>query len=236
MPRGVTTLSQMVRDLRLETGRSPNLNFGQDEYPALTHLLRRTQETLYWDYEWQFLKYRQDITLSAGQRYYDFPSFILFERIQRIRVKNGNIWQPVKRGISMDNYNTLDSDNDARADPVLAWDILDAGSGDQMEFWPLPATNGGQIRVEGIKGLGAFISDGDVCTLDDTLIVLFAAAKLLARDKADDAKEALSAAQKHLNNLRRGGNRSEEPTPLIGENPATPSRKGTLVIAPGSPE
>lgn len=232
MTRGVTTLSQMVLALRLETNRSGDVNLGQDEYPALCHLLRRTQETLYYDYEWPFLKYREDITLSAGQRYYDFPDHILFERVQTVKTKNGNIWQPVQRGITMENYNTMDSDEDVRSDPVTNWDIIDAGSGEQIEVWPIPATDDLVLRIEGIKGLGALTSDSDVCTLDDTAIVLRAAAKLLARDRSDDAKEALAVAERHINNLRRGSNRTEQATHIGGDGSQRPS-KGVIVIAPG---
>lgn len=222
----------MVADLRLETGRSANVNFGQDEYQSLTRILQRTQNDLYWDYEWPFLRVRRDVTTQAGERYYDFPSDMDPERIIKVRVKYGNVWFPVTRGIGMNEYTVLDSDNDVRQDPVEKWETIDAGDGEQFEMWPMPATDDLTVRFLGFKKLGDFISDDSVCTLDNNLIVLFAAAKILAREKAEDAKEALAAANKLYNNLKRGGNRSEMPTPMTGISSSTQESKGVVVIAP----
>lgn len=233
MPRGVTTLEALVEDLRLETGRSANVNFGQDEYASLVRLLQRTQGNLYWDYEWPFLKVRRDVDLEAGSRYYDFPSDMNFERIFKVRTKIGNVWEPLDKGISMDDYAIRDSDNDARQDPAIKWDIIDAGSGEQMEIWPIPASDDLVVRIDGFKKIGALVSDNDVCTLEPDLIVLFAAAKMLAREKSADAPEALAAANKLYNNLKRGSNRSGA-TPLGGRPQRPLGRQGTIVIAPRS--
>ena len=97
MTRGVTTLETMVRDLRLETRRSPDENIGLDEYETLKRLIYRTQLFLYWDFDWPFLKVRRDITLAEDQRYYDVPNDIDFERITRMRTNGlGDDWRPVK--------------------------------------------------------------------------------------------------------------------------------------------
>lgn len=234
MPRNITTLAAMVEDLRLETGRSANVNFGQDEYASLVRLLQRMQDNLYWDYEWPFLKVRRDITLQAGSRYYDFPSDMNFERVFKVRTKIGNTWELLAKGISMDDYSTLDSDNDVRQDPALKWDVIDAGDGEQMEIWPLPASDDLVVRIDGFKKLSDLISDSDTCTLEPDLVVLFSAAKLLAREKSADAPEALAAANKLYNNLKRGSNRSESPTSLGGQSPTPVGRRGTIVIAPRS--
>lgn len=229
MPRGVTTLEQMVSDLRLETGRSSNTNFGQDEFASLKRLLQRTQRTLYYDYDWPFLKHRMDFTTVAGERYYDFD--IDPERMFSVQIKYNGIWLPIRRGISMEDYTTRDSDLNQRQDPIEKWDVIHTGTTEQIEFWPMPATNGFSIRMEGIRPLNVFTSDNDVCTLDNDLIVLFAAAKLLAREKADDAKEALAEAQKLYHNIKRGLNRTEAYTPIgVGQQEKD---KGVIVIAPG---
>lgn len=235
MPRGITTLEQMVSDLRLETGRSSDNNIGQDEYATLKRILQRTQKDLYYDYDWPFLKVRRDILTQAGERYYDFDADIDPERLFTVKIKHGNIWLPVVRGITMDDYSIRDSDDDQnRSDPVEKWDIIDAGAGEQMELWPIPATNDLTVRMQGFKGLGAFVSDNAVCTLDNDLIVLFAAAKILAREKAEDAKEALAAAQKLYLNIRRGLNRDVQPTSLSTVTASDLHRnKGVIVIAPG---
>lgn len=234
MPRNITTLSAMVEDLRLETGRSANVNFGQDEYASLVRLLQRTQDNLYWDYEWPFLKARRDVDLAAGSRYYDFPSDMNSERIFKVSTKIGNVWETVTRGIDMDDYSIRDSDNDSRQDPLLKWDIIDAGSGEQFEAWPIPASDDLVVRFEGFKKIATFISDDDVCTLEPDLVVLFAAAKLLAREKSADAPEALKSAQTFYNNLKRGSNRTERATPIGGQPQMPLGRTGTIVIAPRS--
>lgn len=216
MTRGVTTLETMVQDLRLETRRSPNANIGIDELASLKRLLYRTQLFLYWDFDWPFLKIRRDITLAADQRYYDFDSDMDFERITRIRTNGDGEWCKVTRGITMDHYNSYDSDSGDTADPVERWDIIDAGSGEQLEAWPMPATNGYKLRLEGFKKLGALESDADTCTLDDTLIVLFAASHLLTSQDDKLAQKTLQQANKIYTRMRGGATRNEGGAFIMG--------------------
>lgn len=209
MTRGVTTLEQMVFDLRLETRRSTNRNIGQDEYPALVRLLQRTQNNLYWDYDWGFLKVRRDFTLNEWQRYYDFINDLDYERIISVKGNGYGEWMSLTRGIDMDDYNVYDSDEGIESSPARKWDILNTGSGEQMEVFPLPNATGETIRLEGFKKLNPFIADNDVCTLDDTLIVLFAAAELLSGE--DDKRSQILAAKanKLYTRLRTGSQRKE---------------------------
>lgn len=209
MARGTTTLESMVQDLRLETRRSPDTNIGQDEYATLKRLLRRTQTYLYWDFDWPFLKIRRDLTMATNQRYYDFPSDMDFERIVRIRGNGFGQYTPIIRGITMDEYNIYDSDNGDTSTPTQNWDLIDAGSGDQMEVWPMPSEDGETIRLEGFKKLGDLISDDDVCTLDDTLIVLFAAAHLLTGQDDKLAKNCLDQGNRLYLRMRAGSERRE---------------------------
>ena len=207
--RGVTTLEEMVEDLRLETRRSSDPAIGQDEEPALKRLLYRTQFFLYWDFDWPFLKTRRDITMQANERYYDFPTDMDFERIARVRTNGQTDWQTVVRGITVDDYNIYDSDNGDTATPVLKWDIIDAGQGDQVEFWPMPDNNTEILRLEGFKKLGNLISNDDVCTLDDTLIVTLAAAHLLTGQDDKLAQTMLSQGNKLYLRMRGGATRRE---------------------------
>ena len=209
MPRGVTTLETLVRDLRLETSRSGNRNIGKDEYPALARLLYRTQFFLYWDFDWPFLKVRRDITMQQNDRYYDFPMDMDFERITRVRTNGYGQWTPIARGVTSDDYATYDSDNGDTGSPVQKWDIIDAGSGSQLEVWPMPNDNGELVRLEGYKKLNIFVSDDDVCTLDDTLIVMFAAANLLLQQDPNRARETLAQANKLYLKMRGGATRRE---------------------------
>ncbi len=211
MPRGVTTLETMVSDLRLETRRSSNRSIGQDEYPALKRLLYRTQFFLYWDFDWPFMRVRRDINMQQDSRYYDLPADVDFERVTYIRT-NGlgdKNWRPVERGITVDNYNLYDSDNGDTANPVEKWDIIDAGSGDQMEVWPMPDNSTEVLRVEGFKKLAPFFADDDVCTLDDTLIVTLAAAHLMTGEDDKRAKELFTLGNKMYLRMRGGATRRE---------------------------
>lgn len=226
--RGVTTLEEMVEDLRLETRRSSDPAIGQDEEPALKRLLYRTQFFLYWDFDWPFLKVRRDITTQTNERYYDFPSDMDFERIARVRTNGQTDWQIVQRGITVDDYNIYDSDNGDTATPVLKWDIIDAGQGDQVEFWPMPDSNTETIRFEGFKRLGNLISNTDICTLDDTLIVTLAAAHLLTGQDDKLAQTMLAQGNKLYLRMRGGAARREGgyfimgsklPLPNIHNNP-----------------
>jgi hypothetical protein len=73
---------------------------------------------------------------------------------------------------------------------------------DQMEVWPVPA-QAGFLRVIGRRALKPLVDDTDVSTLDGTLLVLFVAADILARQKSEDARVKLTAAQRYLRNLAR---------------------------------
>lgn len=211
MPRGVTTLETMVQDLRFETRRSGDRNIGQDEYDALKRLLYRVQFFLYWDFDWPFQRVRRDIQMLASQRYYDLPTDVDFERLTYIRTNGlGDMnWRPVVRGITVDDYNLYDSDNGDTANPVEKWDIIDAGSGDQMEVWPMPDNSTEVLRLEGFKKLGPLFADNDVCTLDDTLIVTLAAAHLYVGEDDKRAKSLLDQGNKLYLRMRGGATRRE---------------------------
>src|SRR3546814_8704632 len=77
-------------------------------------------------------------------------------------------------------------------DPVLKWDVIDVGSGEQIEFWPIPVINGAataeRVRFTGIKALPSLTSDSDIAVLDDIMITQFVAAEILAHDNKKDAQ------------------------------------------------
>jgi len=238
MPRGVTTLETMVRDLRLETRRSSNANMGIDEYDALKRLLYRVQFFLYWDFDWPFLKYRRDITMQQDERYYDFPTDMDFERITRIRTNGYGVehWTPVVRGITMEDYNIYDSDNGDTSNPVQKWDIIDAGQGDQMEVWPMSDNNEEVLRLEGFKKLRALSADSDVCTLDDTLIVTLAAAHLSTGEDDKRAEKLLAQGNKLYLRMRGGAQRREGGYFIMGSRlPLADPHNNPTVIAPRAP-
>lgn len=212
MARGKQLLS-LIAQLRAETGRSQNVAVGTDEVENLKVLLQRTQETLYEEYEWPHMMVQKTITLAAGTRYYDLPTGLNFDRIQDVKLKYNNVYVELERGIEFEDYSIYDSNASPveRSFPTLKWDIRDTGSGEQIEVWPVPS-QAATIYMFGTKNLGDLIQEADTADLDDRLIVLFAAAELLARQKSNDAKIKLSQAEKRLMTLKRN---SQADTPPV---------------------
>lgn len=203
MSRGKQLL-ELVAQLRAETGRSQLVSVGVDEVDNLKELLRRTQEVLYDDYEWPHLRVQREILLHAGDRYYDLPSDLNFDRIQQVKYKYNNVYTDIQRGINFDDYSVFDSNADTpeQSSPALKWDIRDTGSTEQIEVWPIPnQTN--KLYFFGTKSLSNLIQESDTADIDDRLIVLFAAAEMLTRQKSRDANNKLQQANARYLTLKR---------------------------------
>lgn len=198
MARG-TSLSQMRDQLRAEIGASVNPAMGTNAVHGMNLLLSRTQERLWSDYDWPFMIVDRDVQLNAGQRIYSFPADLDFNRIIRTDVKYSATWRPLDYGIGVEQYNFMDSDLDQRQDPALRWQH---DGNVQFEVWPIPASGDMTLRFNGVKNLKPLVADTDVCDLDDKLIILFAAAEMLAHNKAADAGSKASLATAHYNRLR----------------------------------
>jgi len=203
MARGKQLLS-LIAQLRAETGRSQDVSVGVDESENLKEILRRTQETLYDDYEWPHLRVQKVITLNAGQRYYDLPTELNYDRIQQVKLKYNSTYVDVERGIRFEDYSTYDSNATPpeRSFPTLKWDVRHTGVREQLEVWPVP-NQGASLYMFGTKKLADLIEEEDVAELDDRMVVLFAASELLLRQKSSDAKLKLSLAERRLAMLRR---------------------------------
>jgi hypothetical protein len=220
MARG-TSLGQLIDDLRAEVGHSLQPNLGKATRDVIINQIQRVQRRLWDDYSWPFLRVKRDLTISAGQRYYDLPSDVVFERIERVETKHGDVWTKLTYGIGSDQYNQHDSDNGVRSSPIRRFDNHE---NNQIELWPVPANNSeadgaGSVRIYGIKNLSALIADSDTADLDDQLIVLYAAAEILARQKQADAQNKLAQAQAHYSRLK-----------------ARTAKTETFVISGGEPE
>ena len=201
MARG-TTLGELVEKLRIAARYDPNPALSQNMLPLLKQTLKDTQERLYDEFDWPFLKVQRDKTLAAGQRYYDFPTDMNLERVIAVDVRNGDIWLPVERGITLTHYSHSDSDNDVRSDPVQRWDVKDTGSGEQVEVWPIPATDDIALRFTGIRNLNTLVDNNDTADLDDQLIVLFAAGEIMGGAKNPEAQMKLSQGKRRLETLQ----------------------------------
>lgn len=205
MARGNQFL-ELIEDLKADVGRSSDTSVGTDDLPVLKRQINRWYEALWYNYDWPFLKQTFDKdALSAGEQYYDYPDGLDLERIEEVIIWFNNIPYRPERGISVLDYATWDPANDERSDPVLKWDIRLTDDGEQIEVWPLPSSNSQYIQFVGYKQFATLVNDSDICYLDDTLVVSFAAAQILKRQKSEDAADMLAFANKHLNTLRRRG-------------------------------
>lgn len=211
------TLGELLSDLKAECGYSQNAAHGVNNRDSLVQVLKRTQRRLWGDWDWMHMRVSRDMQISAGQRYYNCPTDLPYERIDAAEVKFGGIWLPLRFGIDERQYSIFDPRQNERSWPIQRWDIAEdpadtVGTPDNrgmIEIWPLPSDSGvvggtleGNVRFTGIRFLRPFLSDSDRCDLDGDLIVLFAAAEILSRDRKEDAQAKSQAAQSMYMRLR----------------------------------
>lgn len=186
-----TTLGAMVQMFRLETGQSIQLAQGVQTREHVKHALNRVQEQLYNDFDWPFLRIYREENILAGERLYSWPDDLTVEDVRQLYDDLGSgQWQPISYGIEQTDYNAHAPDD--RSDPILKWQIFDDR---QYIVWPTPAA-ARTLKIYGYLAYRPMREDSDRCILDDNMIVLFAAAEHLARNKMPDAQAKLSAAQR----------------------------------------
>lgn len=200
MARG-KQLQEVVAQLRAETGRNQSVAVGASELDNLKEQIRCMQELLYDDYDWPFLTIERSINLQAGQRYYDFPIDLNYDRLNKVKFKYGNVFRDVERGITFDDYSVYDSTVGERSSPLLKWDVRNTGTSEQLEVWPIP-NDAGTLHFFGTKKLNPLVDDADRLDLDDRLVVLFIAAEILITQKPSAAKNKLDLANARLLKLR----------------------------------
>lgn len=225
---------ELITSLKEELDLSTNVGVGVDKRPQLMRALNRVYANLARDYDWPHLHYVSDREpLSAGERFYDFPSFLDFDTVQAVHVWYNDKPLPLTRGISVDEYNTFDPEvTGDRHDPALRWEMHWKETAVQYEIWPVPLSNNQEIQWTGRRKITPLVNNEDLCLLDSEVIVLFAAARILAARKSPDATMAMEEAKTALNNLRKRTGPSRPISMNRGEpgNPARPTR-ATVVIS-----
>jgi hypothetical protein len=229
------TLSVMVKNLRAEAGHALSVAQGVNQYETLKYLLARTQEELWTAFVFPDLMIRANVAMAAGQYVYTFPTTPVAMSFDMIRetwtAQSGSTsWDELPYGIDEDCIRP-DNSNTSRADPVQAWDVEDTSN---FRVWPTPDTTGGTVRFKGQRELAPLLADSDVCTIDATAIILFCAADLLARAKAEDATVKMQKAQRHLTKLL--GNKisaKRKVGSLGGGAPSMRLRNSNLLYGPG---
>lgn len=199
-----TQFSVLVTRLRATLRRSTNVAVGVDDLDSLKTTLNHHYELLYAQNDWPHLRKTFSKALVAGSRYYDLPDGLTPDRIEEADVNWGGIRTPVAQGIGVEEMQAFDSEEDERSDPVLRYDIRWTGSATQIEVWPIPAT-ATTLRIKGVQAISPLVDDDDLCLLDDTLVVLYAAAELAAGAGAKDAEFKAQAAREHLQKLKGRG-------------------------------
>ncbi len=208
MPRG-TQFDQLITQFREESGQAVSRRQGQNTLPGIQAALRRTYRRLHADFDWPHLRVKREKTLQAGEQFYAFPSDLSFDRMEEtwVRENGRDIWYPLNYGIDIHHYNTVHSHLGEREDFPHAWELAE---NETFEVWPIPEANGDVIRFTGFTRPKPLTSGNDIVDLDDDLIVLYAVAEHLARQKSADAEMKLQQARQHYMRLR-GNSQLDEP-------------------------
>lgn len=190
---------QLLDDLRDELDINSDPAVGSSATPGLKRVIKRTYESLYDSYDWPHLTEVFDrITLNAGQRYYDFPEDMDYDKLVETKVWWGGLPHQLTRGISFEQYAVYDSESDVRADPVTHWDVRNVDGKEMLEVWPMPSGTGQAIQFKGKLKFRPLVDEADICRIDSEIVVLFAAAEKLPVKKRGDIQVKIAAAQSRL--------------------------------------
>lgn len=234
---GTQLLSDLVRGVRAESGKSLNTALGVAERDSIVYQLQSKQEWLYYEYDWPSLIDQEPVPLVADTRYYSFPGTIAYDFVNEVWCSEDDTtsFYPVFYGIGPLQFNEMGAGSTSW--PVQRWMLNGDTEGTQrIEVWPVP-NQAGVLRVVGRRALSPLVADADYSTLNGTLLVLHVAADILARNKAEDAKLKLASAQRHLRNLTRRQNANKQNPIVLGGGAPNPNYKHVnrnLLWAPGA--
>lgn len=192
-------LSDLLNNTRLEAGHSTAPAMGVNDVATITYLINRTQNELAYSFDWPNLQVDRDIDLVANQRYYQYPADMPFEQVAHMWTLLNTVWNVCEYGIYPEHFAIWNSDLGFVSWPVQRW--MHNADSNMFECWPIPS-QAGYMRLRGFYEIPELINSSDECTLDPTLIVLFTAAELLARENAKDAPMKLQKAQAYLRRLQ----------------------------------
>lgn len=202
-----TTFGELQTRLRAEAGQSTNPAVGSGANDRHKTILNRVYETLFDAHDWPHLRHLTTRTaLPAGSRYANIPSSLDYNTIEKVVAWQDSIPYPLDPGIGPEEYATFDSVADERSDPPFRYDLRSTSIGAiQIEIWPVPASNDYSLELTGKRKWQRLVNSIDVCLIDDTLVVLFAAEAVLRRISPDDADSKLAAARQRLIDIKAAG-------------------------------
>jgi hypothetical protein len=188
--------TQLISDVRAELRRNNDPGVRAADLPSIQQAIGRAYESLYDEYDWPHLRQVfARITLSAGERYYDFPDDMDFDRLEKVVVWQSSLPIPITRGIDFEEYAEYDSEADVRGDPVSKWDVRWQTTKEMIEVWPIPASNTQALQFVGITKFQQLVDDADLCRLDDNIVVLTAAISLETNKETKLEKQIALAAR-----------------------------------------
>lgn len=215
MARG-TKLVNIRNMLKAEIGDFAGTNSVRDQ--ELNLMLSTEQRIQASQFTWEFLEERWDVPVAPSQRFATFPTVTTGEPATEniainmdikpdVEVFYNQVYQDVFYGIGENEYNFLNPVLGQFSDPIQRWRAAtnpnEPNNPNQFEVWPVPVTPQ-VIRFTGQRAVQVLSADTDTADLDDMLLVLFVAAKKLARSKQADAGLMLQRAQAHLQWLKQG--------------------------------
>lgn len=187
---------QLITALRAELSKSTDPAVGVADLPMLKQVVARNYEAAYQAYDWPHLStIFPKIPLQAGERFYDFPEDCDYDDLKRVVVWWNALPCDIERGIGFEEYATYDSEAGATSDPVVKWDVRFTETHEQMEVWPVPASNQQSIQIEGQRRFVPLVNDEDLCRIDDQIVVLASAVELVPVKERQAAQAKLAAAQ-----------------------------------------
>ena len=233
MARG-TQFLQVVEAVRAEVRRSTNVAVGIDDLGNLKQVVNRTYKMLWWEHDWPHLtKYFDAVTLNAGQRYYNMPTGLSYERVKSVALWYSGLPQILGFGIGFDEYAVSNPDAGVRSEPALRWDIrYGDGVQEQFEIWPVPSASDQKIQFFGFGAEPNLVNNSDVLLLDDTLVTVHAAADILTAQKAEDATLKLQEAVAFKATLLAKTPRASQPV-RMGQNAPSESSPRRAVVRIG---
>lgn len=198
------TLATLIEEVQYELVQVASPAAGQQFREHIKARIRREYRRLYDEHDWPHLIEWHDISTQAGERYYDYPEGVSLQTTIAIWRRWGGEWSELCRGIEPDLYNAHDSDDDARTDPIMRWRPYGE---EQIEFWPIPATNDLTLRFVAKQPFAQLVDESDICRLDTDLVVLMSAAQLARRYDNAEAALILARGEQRFDTLKNRSSR-----------------------------